>query len=228
MSLRWNPSMTVSRPRRSPVVLLGSVLFICGMAAPALGVGGSSPAAGHAVLGSALQLKAYYYAYSGAPPAYREFGGYAGDQLQLADGASGTAIKPSVKAQIDKAVAAAKRQPAVMLDLKQIALHQYDASARAFPMDNRLFVQGMKFYFDVSPFHYRYDDVPKTDGVPCVDAGVVTKVDEMVKNYRQFNIRLYGRVKAADRETKSVTIHLTKFELLDDHDQLLMSQAMGD
>lgn len=176
---------------------------------------------GQVALHDAFQLKAYYYAYSHARIDPNEFVRYPGDAAGAPKGAV-------LERAVDGAVEEARAHADVVLDLKPIALQQYDAARRVFPMDNRLFVAGMEYYFDVSPYHYSYEAVPKLNGIRCTDADMIAKIAKMVRGYRQFNMRLYGRVKSADSQTKSVVIHLTKFQLLDDRERVLITRDIGD
>ena len=95
---------------------------------------------GHVELHDAFQLKAYYYAYSHAKIDTNEFVRYPGD-------AAGAPQDAVLERAVDGAVTGARAHANVVLDLKPIALQRYDTARRAFPMDNRLFVAGMKNYF---------------------------------------------------------------------------------
>lgn len=203
------------------LLLAGALALPAGAAETATAIPPAPPLlAGYVPLRSAFQLKAYYYAYAHAKVEDNEFVRYPGDTTGKAEGAT---LRQAVAA----AVADARAHADVVLLLTPVALQRYDAARRAFPLDNRLFVPGMEYYFDVSPYHYVYGKTSLANAVPCADPRLAARIDAMVRNYRQFNMRVYGKVTAADAATKAVVIRVSEIQLFDDAHHLLLTRAIG-
>ncbi len=186
-----------------------------GAAAPSSGV-----AAGFVPLDSADQLKAYYFVFTRTPADRAEFTRYA---LNL-----GQAAVQAADDLADKAVERAKADADIILDLKDVSLNNYDASKQAFPMDNRLFLGKLGYYFDDSPYHYFYTNPSNLNPLPCPDPAVARTIDERVNAYKLFEMKVYGRVTGADATDKSVAVKIAKIELFDDGGHLLFERNAGE
>jgi hypothetical protein len=186
--------------------------------------GAVSAGANHFVtLEDADQLKAHYFVHAHVPVDYGEFTRYPRNPDKVTAGQDGTP-----QAQADNAVSLAKASADVLLDLKDISLNNFDATAQAFPMDNRLFLGPLGYYFDDSPYHYFYANPKGLNPLPCADPAVARTIDDEVKAYRHFEMKVYGRVVGANAHDKSVAIRIVKIELLDDGGRLLFDRNAGD
>lgn len=186
--------------------------------------GAAPAAANHLVaLDSADQLKAYYFVYSRVPIDYGEFTRYPRNLDKAGAEQNGTP-----QAQADNALSRAKASADVLLDLKDISLNNYDATAQAFPMDNRLFFGPLGYYFDNSPYHYIYANPKGLNPLPCADQAIAKTIDDAVTAYRHFEMKVYGRVVGADAHDKSVAIKIVKIELLDDGGRFLFERDAGE
>ena len=177
-------------------------------------------AAGFVPLDSADQLKAYYFVFTRTPVDRAEFTRYALNQGKAAVQAAGDLA--------DKAVERARAGADVMFDLKDISLNNYDAAKQAFPMDNRLFLGKLGYYFDDSPYHYFYTNPSSLNPLPCPDPAIVRTIDDRVNAYKLFEMKVYGRVTGADATDKSVAVKIAKIELLDDGGHLLFERNAGE
>ncbi|MEJ2346884.1 MAG: hypothetical protein P8076_16255 [Gammaproteobacteria bacterium] len=175
--------------------------------------------AGYRTLGNAFRLKAYYYAYAHTPAVPAEFTRYRGDEK-----AAGTGLSAKVAA----AVHAARTHPGVVLELGEVALRQYDPERQAFPMDNRLFIQGMRYYFDVSPYHYVFADARGLNPLPCRDPATVAEIGRLVAAYRQFAMRVYGQVVSADPKQNAVVIRVQTVQVFGPGGHLLLERSGGE
>lgn len=169
-------------------------------------------------LDSADLLKGYFFADAKVAPVAAEFTRYQGDVDAAERGAAN---------RVQAAMAAARKSAFVVLDLPDIGLHRYDGNTYAFPMDNRLFVPGMSYYFDNSPYHFVYTNPQGLNPFPCRDPLLVERIDQAVARYETFRIRVYGQVMGADAGDHAVSVRLIKVQLLDKAGQVLLTHDVG-
>lgn len=178
---------------------------------------------GLVLLNSSVLLKVYYYAYAGIPVDYSEI---------LTDNTEHI-VKPlpvvpdeAKKQVIDKLIQQAKTHPDVLISLDDIALDAYDKTARSYPIENRLFINGTKYYFDNSPYHYLYDNAASFRKLGCPDAKMRAVIDADIANYEHFKMELAGHVSTA--KDKTLAINLRKFTLKDAAGQVLVTHGKQD
>jgi hypothetical protein len=165
-----------------------------------------------ALLDSAVLLKSYYYAYSGTPIDYSAVLTANTDNI-----VPPTPVEPTAsdKAAIDRLASQAKAHPDILIKADDIALDAYDRKSRSFEVVNRLFIDGGRFYFDNSPFHYTYSNPAGFRSLPCRDAKTIAAIDSAVENYQHFSMDISAHVSHADSKDKSLTFELRKVTLKD-------------
>lgn len=177
---------------------------------------------GRAVLDSAVELKAYYYAYSGEPLDY--------SAVLTADTENITPPKPVVatpeqKQKIDALVQAAKAHPDVLLEAEDVTLQPYDKAAGAYPLTNRLFVHAARYYFDNSPFHWTYrreDEALRK--LHCTDARTRARIDADIANYKVYKADIQAHVTGVDAKTKAISLAVNKVALKSGDEVVLSAQ----
>jgi hypothetical protein len=168
---------------------------------------------GLAVLDSAILLKAYYYAYAGVQV----------DYSAILTANTENIVKPvlvqptaSDKAAIDGLIKDAKAHPDILIKVSDIALDPYDRKTGSFEVVNRLFVDGGRFYFDNSPFHYIYSNPASYRTLPCRDAKAIASINSAVANYGHFSMEIEAHFLRPDMKNKSLTFELRKVVLQDE------------
>ena len=172
------------------------------------------------LLNSAVLLKVYYYAYAGIPVDYSEI---------LTENTEHI-IKPkpvqpdsAQKQVIDQMLQQAKSHPDVLISLDDIALDAYDKTAQSYPIENRLFINGTKYYFDNSPYHYLYDNAVSFRKIACPDAKMRSEIDADIASYAHFKLELAGHISTA--KDKTLAINLRKFTLQDAVGKVLITHG---
>lgn len=177
---------------------------------------------GLAVLDSAILLKAYYYAYAGVPVDYSAVLTANTDNI-----VKPVPVKPTAadKAAIDRLVQEAKAHPDILIKADDIALDAYDRKTGAFEVVNRLFIDGGRFYFDNSPFHYTYSNPASYRILPCTDAKTIAAIDSAVARYVHFSMDMEVRFLRPDTKEKSLSFELRKVRLKDEIGNTLVTLA---
>ncbi len=165
-------------------------------------------------LTSADLLKAYIFATAHQTPPPAEFTRYMGDDVQGG---------PDGAARAQAALARVKGHPEVVLTLNDIALHGYDPARKAFPMDNKLFVPGQEYSFDVSPYHYVFTNPDGLNPLPCRIPAEIDRISALIRVDPWLRVRVYGRVAGADPAQHRLSIQLVRVEVLDRQGALLSS-----
>lgn len=168
---------------------------------------------GMAVLDSAILLKVYYYAYAGVPVDYSAILTANTDNIVKPVPVQPTA---SDKAAIDGLIQQAKAHPDILIKADDIALDPYDRKAGSFEVVNRLFIDGGRFYFDNSPFHFTYSNPASYRTLPCRDAKTIAGINSTVANYGHFSMELEAHFLNPDTKNKSLTFELRKVLLNDE------------
>ncbi len=196
--------------RRFPLAALAAFL----LAAPLARAADAPPPAAALALDSADLLKAYIFATAHQTPPAAEFTRYMGDDVQGG---------PDGAARARAAMNRVRGHPAVVFTLDNIALHAYDPARKAFPMDNKIFVPGQEYSFDVSPYHYVFTNPDGLNPLPCADAAEIARIGTLIKADPWLRLRVYGRVAGADLIQHRLSIRLVRVELLDRQGALLSS-----
>jgi hypothetical protein len=168
---------------------------------------------GKAVLDSGVLLKVYFYAYAGIPVDYSDVLTENTDNI-----VPPVPVKPSAadRAAIDRLVAQAKAHPDLLIKVDDIALNAYDKTSRSFEVVNRLFVDGGRFYFENSPFHYAYSNPAQYRTLPCTDTRTVAAIDSAVANYQHFSLAISAHVAQTNAKDKSLILALGAVTLKDE------------
>jgi hypothetical protein len=177
---------------------------------------------GRAVLDSAVELKAYYYAYSGEPVDY--------SAVLTADTENITPPVPVVatpeqKQQIDALVQAAKAHPDVFLEAEEVTLQPYDKATGAYPLTNRLFVHAARYFFDNSPFHWSYSQQDEAlRKLRCTDAKTRARIDSDMASYKMYKADILAHVGGADVKAKAISLAVNEV-VLKSGDEVVLSAA---
>jgi hypothetical protein len=177
---------------------------------------------GLALLNSSLLLKVYYYAYSGTPVDYSEI---------LTENTENIVTPKPVQASdaqkqaIDRFIQMAKTHPDVLIKVDDIALDPYDKANQSYQIVNRLFINGTKYYFDNSPYHYFYADAETFRKLQCTDAKTRTIINSAITNYEHFSMNIVGHVSEVVVKDKALTISLRKLTLKNAVGEVLITHA---
>ncbi|WP_156030092.1 hypothetical protein [Thiomonas sp. FB-Cd] len=179
---------------------------------------------GLAVLDSDVLLKIYVYAYSGLP---------VDDSAILTENTEN--IVPPVPVQasaaqaqaIERLIQAAKAHPDVLIKVNDIALDAYDKAAQAYPLDNRLFIKGVGYYFDNSPYHYVYTDAQSFRKLHCTDPKTIAILDPAIGNFEHFSMDIVAHVQGAQGKSHRLELDLRSITLRDTVGGALITQAKG-
>jgi hypothetical protein len=146
---------------------------------------------GEAVLDSAVVLKAYVQAWSGQP---------SDDSAILTPNTDDITPPPPVqpnaaqRAAIDRLLRAVRAHPNVLIRADDVALEPRAKGESDYAMDNRLFLDGAKYYFDNSPYHFIYRDAQPFVKLHCGDPRTAATIDAAIVGYRHFSMDIEGRV----------------------------------
>ncbi|HUY01945.1 MAG TPA: hypothetical protein VMV33_01560 [Rhodocyclaceae bacterium] len=177
---------------------------------------------GMALLDSDVLLKVYYYAYSGQAVDYSAI---------LTENTQHIVppkpVQPSAaqKQAIDRLMQSAKAHPDVLIKVGDIALDAYDKVDRAYPIDNRLFIKGGAYYFDNSPYHYRYTQPESFRKLHCAEPKTMAVLDSAIANYVHFSMDIIGHVSGAEVKRKALVLVIRKVALKDGAGSVLISQG---
>ena len=177
---------------------------------------------GQALLNSAVLLKVYYYAYSGTPVDYSEILTPDTDNIVTPKPVQASDAQKQV---IDKLIQTAKAHPDVLIKVDDIALDAYDKTSQSYAIVNRLFINGTKYYFDNSPFHYTYSDVGTLRNLQCADANTRSIINSAIANYEHFSMDISGQVRSATVKNKALVIGLRKATLKNSAGKVLITHT---
>jgi hypothetical protein len=178
---------------------------------------------GLALLDSDVLLKVYYYAYSGEPVDY--------SAILTANPLNMNAPKPvdasaEQEHAIDALINQAKAHPDILIEARDISLAPYDGKTGSFPINNRVFMPGAKFYFDNSPFHYFYANATAFRDLRP-DAQSKLAIDRALANYEYFAMDIVGHVTHADAKSKAIAVDLRKVTLKNVAGRTLITRVSG-
>lgn len=176
---------------------------------------------GRALLDSAVLLKTYYYAYAGGPVDYSAILTPNTENIEPPAPAKPTDAE---KAAIDKLIGEAKAHPELMIDVGDIALDAYDEASSAYPLDNRLFIANVGYYFDNSPYHYVYANPAGFRLLRCTDAATRTTLNEAIANYVHFRMRIAAHITGVDKDAHALTLTLDDIEFRTNKGETLLTQ----
>jgi len=176
---------------------------------------------GMALLDSDVLLKVYYYAYSGQAVDYSAI---LTENTEHIDPPKPVVPSAAQKQAIDRLIQAAKAHPDVLIKVDDIALDAYDKANRAYPIDNRLFIKDVAYYFDNSPYRYVYVHPESFRELHCVDPRTMSTLDAAIANYVHFSMDIVGHVSGADAKNNALVLALRKVALKDGTGRVLISQ----
>ena len=179
---------------------------------------------GLAVLDSDVLLKIYFYAYSGLP---------VDDSAILTENTENIVRPPPVQAsaaqaqEIERLIQAAKAHPDVLIKVSDIALDAYDKATQAYPLDNRLFIKGVGYYFDNSPYHYVYTAPEFFRKLHCTDPRTIAILDPAIANFEHFSMDIVAHVQGAQGKSRVLELDLRSITLRDTVGGVLITQSKG-
>jgi len=176
---------------------------------------------GLALLNSAALLKVYYYAYSGTPV---DYSGILTENTENIVQPSPVQASNDQKKAIDYLIRSAKTHPDILIKVDDIALDTYDKKTRSFPVVNRLFIKGARFYFDNSRYHYYFSDAGAFSVLRCTDSKTIATINSAVSNYEHFSMDIVGHVSRAVAKEEVLVFDLRKVTLKDSSGNLLITQ----
>lgn len=167
---------------------------------------------GLAQIDSDALLKVYYFAYSGTPVDY--------SAVLTANTENIVPPKPvqpsnDQKKVINRLIQIAKAHPDILIKVDDIALDAYDRESKSFPVVNRLFMGGARFYFDNSRYHYYYSGADTFRALRCTDRNTVAAINSADANYQHFSMDIVGHVSHAVTKEDALVIDLRKVVLKD-------------
>lgn len=175
---------------------------------------------GAALLDSDVVLKIYVNAWNGKPIDYSAILTPNTDDIVPSKPARPSAEE---RRQIDALVKAARAHPVVLIRIDSVALEHFDPAAGGFPIQNRLFVKGVSYYFDNSPYHYSYVDFANLNPMRCADAGLRQTIDEQITKYTQYAMDIEGKVVSGSGQ--GIDIAPTRVVLKDDLGAPLLTET---
>jgi hypothetical protein len=177
---------------------------------------------GLAQIDSDVLLKVYYFAYSGTPVDYSAILTANTENI-----VAPVPVQPSPaqRQTIDKLIAIAKAHPDVTIKVDDIALNAYDQPSHSFEVVNRLFIDGARFYFDNSRYHYVYSGADAFRTLQCTDAKTIAAINSAVENYVHFSMDIVGHVGHAVPKDTALVIDLRKVTLKDAIGETVITQA---
>lgn len=187
-----------------------------------LGVGTIHQYRGAVVLDSAILLKVYYYAFSKQPV---DYSAVLTANTEMIDPPKPVVADAAQKAQIDAMIAFAKAHPNLVIRIDDIALDPFVAAGGYYPLDNRLFIHGVGYYFDNSPFHYAYEHPEGFRHLHCADAATRKTIDDAITRYVHYKMDIFASVTGANAADKLVLMKVDNVALRDDLGQVLISQS---
>jgi hypothetical protein len=177
---------------------------------------------GLALLDSSVLLKVYYYAYSGTPVDYSEI---LTENTENIIQPNPVQASNEQKKVIDRLIQIAKTKPDLLIKVDDIALDSYDKTSRSFPVVNRLFMKGARFYFDNSRYHYHYSDAGTFGALRCADSKTIAAINSSVANYEHFSMDIVAHVNHAVAKEDTLVFDLHKVTLKDSSGHLLITQV---
>lgn len=187
-----------------------------------LGVKAMQVRNGAVVIDSAVLLKVYYYAFAKQPIDYSAI---LTGNTEMIDPPKPVEASANEKSQIDQMIAFAKSHPNIMIRVDDIALDPYVADGEYYPIDNRLFIHDVGYYFDNSPYHYVYQDPETFRHLHCTDPTAIKSINDSIANYVHFKMDIAGTVTGANARDKAVMITLRNVALKDALGNVLISQS---
>lgn len=177
---------------------------------------------GLALLDSAVLLKVYYYAHSGTPV---DYSGILTENTENIVPPNPVQASNDQKKVIDRLIQIAGTHPDILIKVDDIALDAYDKTTRSFPVVNRLFMKGARFYFDNSRYHYYFSDVSAFGALRCADSKTIAAINSSVNNYKHFSMDIVAHINHAVVKEDNLVIDLRKVTLKDSLGHLLITQV---
>ncbi len=177
---------------------------------------------GLALLNSALLLKVYYYAYSGTPVDYSAI---------LTENTENIVppkpVQPNSdqKKVIDQLIQIAKTHPDILIKVDDIALDSYDKTSQSFPVVNRLFMKGARFYFDNSRYHYYYLHASAFSTIRCADSKTIATINSAIANYEHFSMDIVAHVSHTVAKEDALVFDLRKIILKNSSGNLVIAKV---
>lgn len=177
---------------------------------------------GLGLLNSAVLLKVYYYAYSGMQV---DYSGILTENTENIVQPNPVQASNDQKKMIDQLIRIAKTHPDILIKVDDIALDAYDRTSRSFPVVNRLFMKGARFYFDNSRYHYYYSDAGTFGVLRCTDSKTIAAINSSVANYEHFAMDIVAHVNRTVAKEDTLVVDLRKVTLKDSSGHLLITQV---
>lgn len=177
---------------------------------------------GRALLDSDKLLKVYYYAYSGDPLDYSAILTANTDDIQPPRPVQPTAAE---RQAIDQLIKMARAHPDVLIKVDDITLEPYDSVKRSYQIQNRLFIKGVRYYFDNSAFHFYYVNADAFRELSDADARTMPVINAAISEYQHFSMDIRGRVSGAVAKDRALGIDLQAIRLKDAGGGTLLSRG---
>lgn len=179
---------------------------------------------GLALLDSAVLLKIYYYAYAKQPVDYTAV---LTANTQNVEPPTPVVPTAAEKREIDQLVTAARAHPDLLIQVGEIGLSHYDAAHQGFPISNRLFIGGAKFYFDNSPYHYFFADPDAFRELRMADPNTVATLNKAIGDYTMFEMDIAVHVTGAATKDQALSMQVREVRLRDAIGDVLIRQTAG-
>ncbi len=187
-----------------------------------LGIGAIKQYQGAVVLDSAILLKVYYYAFSKQPVDYSAI---LTANTEMIDPPKPVVPTAADKSALDAMITFARAHPNIVIRVDDIALDAYVADGGYYPLDNRLFIHGVGYYFDNSPYHYAYLHPEGFRHLHCTDAATRKTIDAAIANYVHYKMDIYATINGANVADKSLLVTVRNVALRDDIGNTLITQS---
>lgn len=177
---------------------------------------------GRALLNSAVLLKIYYYAYAGVPVDYSAILTPNPENIDPP-----APVQPSAEetAAIDELIGVAKAHPKLVIEVGDIALDPYETETASYPIDNRLFIANVGYYFDNSPYHYIYTNAAEFRNLKSEDPEINAEIDAAIANYQHFDMHIFADITGVEPENTALELTLDHVDLIDGEGKVLITHA---
>ena len=176
---------------------------------------------GAVVLDSAVLLKVYVYAYSAQPV---DDTAILTPNTQMIRPPAPVHATPGQAREIASMLGFARAHPRLLIRVDDIALDARVAQAGYYPIDNRLFIHDAGYYFDNSPYHYRYQAPEPFRHLHCDDPAVIREIDRSIAGYVHFDMDIACTVLGADAKSHALLLRVDEVRLRDALGNVLIDQ----
>ncbi len=167
---------------------------------------------GAVVLDSAVLLKVYVYAYTAQPV---DDTAILTPNTQMIHPPAAVHATPGQAREIASMIGFARAHPRLLIRVDDIALDARVAQGGYYPIDNRLFIHDAGYYFDNSPYHYRYQSPRQFRHLHCEDPAVIRDIDRSIANFVHFDMDIACTVLGADAKSHALLLRIDEVRLRD-------------